>query len=98
MKTRTRTKLVHEADYIAAVEVELQYDETGWAPYVSVADTEKLDHVREALQKKDLVVRNAARSLCDIPDVVPGLSKHAHDVSVDVLIGNTFHLSRVSIG
>jgi hypothetical protein len=54
MKTRTRTKFVQEGDYIAAVEVELQYDETGWALYLTVADAEKLDDVREALRKKDL--------------------------------------------
>jgi len=48
------TKLIHEGDYAAEVEVELRESETGWSPYLSVEDAEKLDQVREALRKNDL--------------------------------------------
>ena len=54
MKTRTRTKLVHEGDFVAEVPVELIETEDGWSPYLSVDDAKKLDDVREALRRGDL--------------------------------------------
>jgi len=54
MKKRSHTKLIHEGDYVAEVVVELCYSETGWSPYLSVEDAEKLDDVREALRKQNL--------------------------------------------
>ena len=53
MRRRPHIKLIHESEYAAEVEVELCTSETGWSPYLSVADAEKLDHVREALRRKD---------------------------------------------
>ena len=50
MTSRRRTKLIHEGRYAAEVDVELFDDQTGWAPYLSVADAQKLDVVREALR------------------------------------------------
>jgi hypothetical protein len=52
---RRSTKLVHEGKYAAEVDVELIEDGTGWAPYLSVADTQKLDLVRRALQQGNVV-------------------------------------------
>ena len=54
MSTRQRTKLVHEGAFAAKVEVDLIEDENGWAPYLSVADAEKLDKVRDALRRGDI--------------------------------------------
>jgi hypothetical protein len=54
MSKRQRTKLVHEGAYAAEVEVDLIEDENGWAPYLSVADAEKLDRVRDALRRGDI--------------------------------------------
>lgn len=54
MSTRQRTKLVHEGAYAAEVEVDLIEDESGWTPYLSVADAEKLDKVRDALRRGDI--------------------------------------------
>lgn len=54
MTTRRRTKLVHEGEYVAAVEVEWIESETGWSPYLSLEDAQKLDAVREALKAGDL--------------------------------------------
>ena len=45
MTKRTRTKLVHEGKYVAEVQVEVEYDDTGWSPYLSVQDAYKLDEV-----------------------------------------------------
>lgn len=45
-----KVKLIHEGRYAAEVEVELIDDDTGWAPYLSVADARKLDAVRAALK------------------------------------------------
>jgi len=54
MTKRRRTKFVHEGQYAAEVEVEWIESETGWSPYLSVQDAQKLDEVREALRQGDL--------------------------------------------
>lgn len=54
MNTRHHTKMVHEGDYVAEVDVDLIYAEEGWSPYLSLQDAYKLDDVREALRQGDL--------------------------------------------
>ena len=54
MSTRRYTKLVHEGDYVAEVDVGLLYSEEGWSPYLSLDDAYKLDAVREALRQGDM--------------------------------------------
>jgi hypothetical protein len=54
MKTRRQTKLVHEGEYVAEVDVELIQTDTGWSPYLSLDDAYKLDDVREALRRRDV--------------------------------------------
>jgi len=54
MKTKAKTKLVHEGDFVAEVPVELIETDDGWSPYLSVDDAKKLDEVREALRRGDL--------------------------------------------
>jgi hypothetical protein len=54
MSKRHRIKYVHEGKYVAEVDVELLEDETEWSPYLSVADANKLDDVRDALRRGDI--------------------------------------------
>ena len=54
MNQRKKTKYVHEGRYVAEVEVALLEDDTGWSPYLSIEDANKLDDVREALRQGDL--------------------------------------------
>ena len=54
MKKRKRTKLIHEGEYVAKVEIELIDTDSGWSPYLPLEDAQKLDDVREALRKGDL--------------------------------------------
>jgi hypothetical protein len=54
MKKKRHTKLIHEGDYVAKVDVELIDADEGWFPYLSLDDARKLDDVREALRKGDL--------------------------------------------
>jgi len=54
MKSKHYTKLVHEREYVAEVDVELIYSDDGWSPYLSVEDAYKLDDVREALRQGNL--------------------------------------------
>jgi hypothetical protein len=54
MSTRQYTKLVHEGEYIAEVDVELIETDSGWSPYLSLDDAFKLDDVREALRRGDI--------------------------------------------
>ncbi len=48
------TKLVHEGQYVAEVDVELLDTGEGWSPYLSVEDAYKLDDVRDALRREDI--------------------------------------------
>lgn len=59
MRKRHKTKLVHEGQYVAEVDVELLDTGDGWSPYLSLEDAYKLDDVREALRRGD--VRSAGR-------------------------------------
>jgi hypothetical protein len=54
MTGRRGMKFVHEGQYAAAVEIEWLESETGWSPYLSLQDAQKLDEVREALRRGDL--------------------------------------------
>ena len=54
MTPRRHTKLVLEGQYVAEVEIELTASEEGWSPYLSLADAQKLDEVRECLHRGDL--------------------------------------------
>ena len=54
MTVKRTTKFLHEGTYAAEVEVDLIESETGWSPYLSLADAQKLDDVREALGQGDL--------------------------------------------
>jgi hypothetical protein len=51
---RTHTKLIHEGQYAAEVDVQLIDEDGGWSPYLSLEDSEKLDEVRKALVREDL--------------------------------------------
>ncbi len=68
MTKRKRTKLVHEGKYIAEVQIEVEYDETGWSPYLSLDDAYRLDDVREALRNGDL---EAASRLASVYTLTP---------------------------
>ena len=54
MNTRRQTKLVHEGQFVAQVEVDLIETDSGWSPYLSLEDAYKLDDVREALRRGDI--------------------------------------------
>jgi len=54
MTTRRTTKLVHEGQYVAEVEVELTITDEGWSPYLSLDDAYKLDDIRQALRDGDV--------------------------------------------
>jgi Domain of unknown function (DUF4258) len=55
MTRRRQTKLVREGEYVAEVEIELIDTGEGWSPYLSLTDAQKLDDVREALRRGDIV-------------------------------------------
>jgi hypothetical protein len=49
-----QAKLIHEGQCAAEVDVELIDADTGWSPYLSLPDAQKLDEVRKALRRGDL--------------------------------------------
>ena len=54
MRKRRQTKLVHEGEYVAEVDVELIDTEEDWSPYLSLEDALRLDDVRLALRQGDM--------------------------------------------
>jgi hypothetical protein len=68
MNTRHHTKLLHEGDYAAEVEVELTDTDGEWGPYLSLEDALRLDSVREALRSGDI---EKAQSLGRVFRLVP---------------------------
>jgi hypothetical protein len=54
MKKRRSTRLIHEGQYVAEIEIDLLDSEEGWSPYLSLEDALKLDDVRAALRRGDL--------------------------------------------
>ena len=54
MKQRRHTKLIHEGNYAAEIDVELISDDNGWSPYLAVEDTKKLDEIRQGIRRRDL--------------------------------------------
>jgi len=55
MKKRHRTKIVLEGKFIAEIDVQLLETEDDWSPHLSLEDAYKLDDVRAALRKGDIV-------------------------------------------
>ena len=68
MTTKRQTKLVHEGEYVAEVEVDLISDDHGWSPYLSVEDANKLDDVREALRAGNI---DSATSIAKVYALTP---------------------------
>jgi hypothetical protein len=54
MNARTRTKLIHEGEYVAEVDVQLVEADRSWSPYLALEDAYRLDDVRDALRRGDL--------------------------------------------
>ena len=52
--TRKTTKLIHEGEYVAEVDIEFIITDDEWSPHLSLEDAYKLDDVRQALQQGDL--------------------------------------------
>jgi hypothetical protein len=68
MIKKRMSKLVHEGDFAAEVDVELIYTNDEWSPYLSLSDAERLDAVRLALRRRDL---QAASALARVFELVP---------------------------
>lgn len=68
MSTKPATKLIHEGNYVAEVDIELIINEDEWSPYLSLEDAYKLDDVRQALRRGDL---DLATKLARVYTLVP---------------------------
>jgi hypothetical protein len=54
MRHRKSTKLIHEGNYAAEVDIELEYSDDSWSPTMSLDDARKLEAVRLALRRGDI--------------------------------------------
>jgi hypothetical protein len=55
---RNTIEFLREGKYAAEVPVELIEEEGGWSPYLSLDDARKLEAVRLALRRGDVVTAN----------------------------------------
>jgi hypothetical protein len=68
---RKSSKLIHEGKYAAEVPVELIEDDTAWSPYLSPEDVRKLDAVRLALRRGDIVEAAKFARVFELTPVAP---------------------------
>ncbi|MCZ7672337.1 MAG: hypothetical protein M5U34_37055 [Chloroflexi bacterium] len=68
MSQKQTTKLIHEGDYAAEVDINLITTDDEWSPYLSLEDAYKLDDVRQALRQGNL---KAAARLARIFKLTP---------------------------
>jgi hypothetical protein len=68
VKSSDAIELVREGRYMAEVPVVLIETGSGWSPYLSLEDAEKLDEVRLALRRGDL---KAAARLGRVYELTP---------------------------
>jgi hypothetical protein len=69
MTKRKHSKLIHEGNYVAEVDVEIIDTGEGWSPYLSLDDAIKLDDVREALRRSDVVTASKKARVFEISRV-----------------------------
>lgn len=54
MTEKLTTKLVHEGEFVAEVDVAILFNDEEWSPYLSLQDAYKLEDVRQALRRGDI--------------------------------------------
>ena len=83
MKTRKRTKLVHEGKYVAEVDVDLIETDEGWSPYLSLDDAYKLDDVRDALRRGDVEAASRLARIFKLTPVTASISPEDKSLQSD---------------
>jgi hypothetical protein len=68
MRKRLHSKLIHEGQYVAEVDVELIETDESWSPYLSIEDAYRLDDVRDSLRRGDI---RAATRLARVFSLTP---------------------------
>ncbi len=53
--TRQYTEIIHEGRYAAEVDIELHDSDESWSPTMFAGDAKKLEAVRSALRRDDIV-------------------------------------------
>jgi len=70
MHSRTHTKMIHEGQYVAEVEVTLiNTTDDDWAPYLSLDDALKIDAIREALRSNDIATAKESAKIYRLSEV-----------------------------
>jgi hypothetical protein len=70
MIQKSMTKLVQEGEFVAEVDVLLIITDDEWSPYLSLADANKLDDVRQALRQGDIEAAVAMARVYKLTPVV----------------------------
>ncbi|AIE73341.1 MULTISPECIES: hypothetical protein [unclassified Synechocystis] len=70
MNTRTQTKIIHEGNHMAEIEVELTYTDHDWSPYLSLIEAQKLDQLRLTLRKNNIKTASRLARIYHLTPVV----------------------------
>ncbi|MBE9175062.1 hypothetical protein IQ225_06630 [Synechocystis salina LEGE 06155] len=70
MNTKVQTKIIHEGDYMAEIQVELTYTDHDWSPYLSLTEAQKLDQLRLALRQNDIKTASGLARIYRLTPVV----------------------------
>ncbi|MDJ1169988.1 hypothetical protein PMG71_11170 [Roseofilum sp. BLCC_M154] len=71
MKTKTETKIIRQGEYLAEIEITLTYTDHDWSPYLSLEEAQKLDHLRVALQNKNIKTASQLARIYHLTPVMP---------------------------
>ncbi len=70
MHSRKHTKMIHEGQYVAEVEVTLiNTKDDDWAPYLSLDDALKIDGIRESLKNNDITKAKKSAKIYRLSEV-----------------------------
>ena len=69
-RLRKIVEFVREGRYAAEVDVELIYDDTGWSPYLSPDQVQKLEAVRTALRSGDIAAAAMNAKVFELKPIV----------------------------
>jgi Asp-tRNA(Asn)/Glu-tRNA(Gln) amidotransferase C subunit len=77
--SRTLKKMIHVGDYMAEVDVALEESTDDWGPYIALQDALRVDEVREALQRGDIVAASKQASVFEISPVQMTVAEEPED-------------------
>jgi hypothetical protein len=75
MSVEKTVELIREGEYLAEVDVELRDDAGEWSPAYSLEDARKLEAVRMALRRGDILVASRLARIFVLRPLMPSVAQ-----------------------